>query len=491
MPQLLTVSRAARLAGVTRSALQKKIRNGELVTFEGQIRMTDLLRIYPQIQIEDNTMLERVERIKALATPSMREKPPLPSPEVLTSRLIVLSHELISVKSELNHYEDSFKVLNQKLLAMVQETDASLRESLQSLLTWLSQELEYRPKLPDKKAQLLVKDTFLRVMAAQVKVIPSGHEFFVEGTDSLLEAALRAGLTANYGCSSGHCGSCKARVVSGKVWKIRDHDYVLSAVEKEMGYMLMCSNTAVTDLVIEAGEAQKAEDIPLQKINVKVKKLEYLAEDLLILHLQTPRTQTLRFMAGQMVTLKINEDLMADCFIASCPCDGRNLQFHLRRIPDDPFVIAVFDKLKTLQTMILEGPKGHFVLSRESSKPILMMAYNEGFAPLKSLIEHAISIDTVESFHLYWAVSEDQSHYLSNLCRSWVDALDNFQYTELTITHPDQFKEMIAQIMSDYPDLDRFEVYIAGTKALIVTAQEMLEKEVPINQLHYAVSRFY
>ncbi|OQW93646.1 MAG: hypothetical protein BWK79_10060 [Beggiatoa sp. IS2] len=488
MPQLLNVSRAARLAGVTRSALQKKIRNGELPTFEGQVRMTDLLRAYPQTQMEDNTMLERVERIKAQATPSMREKLALPSPEVLTSRLIALSHELIEAKSELNHYEEFFKVLSQKLQEVTQGTDSHLREDLQSLSVWLSQELEHRPKLPDKKAQLLVKDTFLRIMVAHIQVIPSGHEFFVEGTDSLLEAALRAGLVANYGCSSGNCGSCKARVISGKVLKIRDHDYVLNQREKDMGYMLMCSNTAITDLVIEAGEAHKADDIPLQKIAAKVKKLEYLTEDLLILHLQTPRSQTLRFMAGQAVTLKITEELTADYFIASCPCDGRNLQFHLRKTQDSPFVTAVFDRLKTSQTMTLEGPKGDFVLSSESSKPILLIAYNEGIAPVKSLVEHAISIDTVESFHLYWIVSAGQNHYLSNLGRSWVDALDNFSYAELTVTHHDQLGEILINIMSNCPNLERFEVYVAGTKELIEIAQERLkEQSLPTHQLHCAL----
>jgi CDP-4-dehydro-6-deoxyglucose reductase len=477
MPQLLTVSRAARLVGVTRSALQKKIHHGELPTFEGQVNLTDLLRTYPQTQMEDNAMLERVERIKAQATPAMREKPPLPSPEVLISRLMTLSHELIAARNELNHYQTFFKTLTQKLQEITQMATTPLREDLQALSTWLIQELQQHPKLPDDKAQLLVKDTFLRIMAAQVKVIPSGHEFFVEGADSLLGAALRAGLTANYGCSSGNCGACKARVVSGKVWKIRDHDYILSQRERDMGYMLMCCNTALTDLVIEAAEAHSADEIPLQKIATKAKRLEYLSEDLLILHLQTPRSQTLRFMAGQAVTLKMGEELMADYFMANCPCDGRNLQFHLRKTANNPFVTTVSDKLKTSQTIELEGPKGHFVLSSESSQPILFIAYNEGFAPIKSLIEHAISIDTVESIHLYWIVSANQNHYLSNLARSWVDALDNFHYSEYTATNSEQLREQLTNIVSDYPDLSRFKVYIAGSRQVIDLAQQILSKQ--------------
>lgn len=66
---------------------------------------------------------------------------------------------------------------------------------------------------------LLTKDTVLRVMAAQVHLKNTGHEFFVDGTNSILEAGLSAGLALNYGCSNGNCGKCKARLISGEIKK--------------------------------------------------------------------------------------------------------------------------------------------------------------------------------------------------------------------------------------------------------------------------------
>ena len=52
MSRLLTLTRAARLAGVARGALQKKIISGELRTFEGMVAPVDLLRAYPQIRMD-------------------------------------------------------------------------------------------------------------------------------------------------------------------------------------------------------------------------------------------------------------------------------------------------------------------------------------------------------------------------------------------------------------------------------------------------------
>ena len=63
MPRLITLSRAARLVGVKRGALQKKIRDGELRTFEGELLLSDLLHVYPQTRVEDSSMLERVSQI--------------------------------------------------------------------------------------------------------------------------------------------------------------------------------------------------------------------------------------------------------------------------------------------------------------------------------------------------------------------------------------------------------------------------------------------
>lgn len=113
---------------------------------------------------------------------------------------------------------------------------------------------------------------------------------------------MRAGLKLAYGCSSGNCGACKARVVSGEVHKIQEHDYVLSGHEKQLGYILTCSNTAVTDLVLEAAETLSVDDLPQQEIRAGVRKVERLGEDMIQLELQTPRTQTLRLMAGRRRT---------------------------------------------------------------------------------------------------------------------------------------------------------------------------------------------
>jgi CDP-4-dehydro-6-deoxyglucose reductase len=274
-----------------------------------------------------------------------------------------------------------------------------------ALLTWFDTRRAEIESLPaeDGRVRFLAKDTFLRIMSAHVQLIPSGHEFFVDGTESILAAAVRAGVRLGYGCTSGNCGECKARVVSGEVTRISEHDYVLSEREKQMGYVLTCSNTAVTDLILEASEARTARDLPQQDIRAQIRKVEPLDEDLLLLHVQTPRTQTLRFMAGQRTKLTLESGAVRELPIASCPCNGRNLQFVVRRGADD-LGAHLFTGKPTREMIRVQGPAGDFVLDEDASAPAVFVAVGDGFAPIKSLIEHAISIDRIESFQLCWTV---------------------------------------------------------------------------------------
>lgn len=469
MPQLLSLSRAARLVGTTRAILQTQIRNSALTTFEGKIAVTDLLRLYPQAKLENDEMLERVEYIKAKTSPKHREKPCLPSSEILAERLTSLSYELVEAKQYLRHYHQCGEQLLEKIKYFSNQDQVS-KEELQALLCWIQLEMQQSLDKSDAKTRLLAKDTFLRMIAAHVKIIPSGREFFVEGNASLLESALKSGIHANFGCSSGNCGSCKARVVSGEVHKLRNYEYDLTESEQNLGYILMCSYTAITDLILEISEATCVEDLPVQTIETKVEKIEVLNEDFVILNLRTPKTKILRFMAGQFVTLQLN-DLKADFYIASCPCDGHNLQFHIRR-SESAFVKQIFEGL-TNQTIQINGPQGHFTM-KESTNPVLFLAWEQGFAPIKSMLEHAISIDTIESFNLEWFSATSNGHYLEKLCRSWSDALDNFNY-HLTQTSKEDLNFNIKnRLKSMNCNIERFYVYIVAPTFFIETAKPLL-----------------
>jgi CDP-4-dehydro-6-deoxyglucose reductase len=326
-------------------------------------------------------------------------------------------------------------------------------------------------------------------MSHSVVILPSRDVFEVNVTDTLLEAALRAGLAINYGCSNGNCGLCKARVVAGKAQKIRQQDYVLPDAEKNQGYILLCSHTAASDMEIEAEVANRPDDIQFQEISARVKTIQPLTDKVWLLHLQTPRTNRLRFLAGQSVALAIDDD-SGSYAIASCPCDDRNLQFHVRDLPENAFAQRVFHDLRAGDKVSVYGPAGDFVLRPEASRPLLLLACNSGFAPIKSLVEHAFSLDVAEAVHLYWLATVQGGHYMANWCRAWADALDNFHYHELfaaSLQQPNP-AQVLAQISADHLDMTRFDVFVAGPAQFVNTARAaLLQRGVSLPQLHTAI----
>jgi len=484
MPQLLTLSRAARLIGVRRGALQSKIRSGELPTFEGKVSAEDLQRAFPEARLEDTTELERIEKIKEAAFARRLRERLLPDAEVLAARLTAISNERVQVEARLEQYRGLVEELRRKLRAV--DDSGSPRAAAAMLLAWLDERLQPEPQGAQPRPLRMQQD-FLRIMSAHVQIQPSGHEFFVDGNDSLLEAALRAGLALDYGCSAGSCGKCKAKVVSGQVHRVRHSDYVLSAAEKAAGVVLMCCNTAAVDLVMEAREAQGAADIPLQSIEAKVKSVSPLSEDLRLLHLQTPRSNRLRFLAGQSVSLQAGAGAGLSLPVASCPCDDRNLQFHVRRQPGNAFVERLFEGLRSGDVVQVEGPRGGFVLDEDSQRPLVFVAGDTGFAPVKSLIEHAMALEGAESISLCWIAASRGGHYLDNLCRSWSDALDDFRYLPLTLEgawSPEAAERALAQLAKDQPGLADCDVYVAGPEALTQTAEYLLlDRGLPRAQL--------
>ena len=310
-------------------------------------------------------------------------------------------------------------------------------------------------------------------MIYKVSIQASGREFEAQQGESLLEAALRHGINVTYNCSNGGCGDCRARLLQGQVRSLQHSDYVFSAREKAENYILLCASSAASDLVLDANEVGSYQEIPEQRIKVKVSKIERGGENNLILHLRTPRSKTLRFLAGQYVKLGAANTESMNSYLASCPCNGMNLQVHLHRQSPDAFTRYAFDGLKTGASLELLGPYGNFTLDDDSDRPIVMIAQDSGFAPIKSLVEHAIALDLSQNMELFWMVQHGNAHYQANYCRAWEDALDNFKYRPLHIDNLDDgslnFEQAQAYVMAKINDVRNCDVYLAGPADFIVS----------------------
>ena len=239
-------------------------------------------------------------------------------------------------------------------------------------------------------------------MTHKVELQSGKYTFHVDTFESILDAAIRAGVPLNYGCSNGNCGLCQAKVISGAIAPLRAHDFVIGDADKIQGHALMCSNSCQTDVVIDADVVASASDIPAQQLRIKVRKIDHVSDDLAIITLQVPRSVRLRFLAGQYVRVFDDQQHSHEYAIASCPCDEKRIEFHVRKLVDDAFSSMVFNQLRVGDWLNIQGPYGDFVVDDTQESPIVMIAFDTGFAAIKSLLEHITAQDKERSIFLYW-----------------------------------------------------------------------------------------
>jgi ring-1,2-phenylacetyl-CoA epoxidase subunit PaaE len=86
--------------------------------------------------------------------------------------------------------------------------------------------------------------------AAKVTIMLAGRStsLLVEPTRDVLHAALQVRPDVPYGCTNGMCGTCRAKVVEGRVEM--DHCYALDDADLEAGFVLTCQAQPRTDTVV-------------------------------------------------------------------------------------------------------------------------------------------------------------------------------------------------------------------------------------------------
>jgi CDP-4-dehydro-6-deoxyglucose reductase len=202
---------------------------------------------------------------------------------------------------------------------------------------------------------------------------------------------------------------------------------------------------------------------------------------------RAPRSSGLRFLAGQGVTLAFDGMRPKTLPIASCPCDSVQLRFHVRRRDDDSFSDFVFNRLRKGRDVVLQGPCGDFTLDEESTRPLVFIAWESGFAPVSSLIDHAIQKDENRSIDLYWLSAIPRGHYLSNYCRAWRDVLDDFRYHSIDLepAGSEQLDQVIQRIVRVHGSLESSDFYLALPEDSLESARAFLdESRVPGAQIH-------
>jgi p-cymene monooxygenase electron transfer component len=217
---------------------------------------------------------------------------------------------------------------------------------------------------------------------------PGKQRFEVAAGETVLERALKLGLAFPHDCTVGTCGSCRSKLLSGKVEAITPFSYTLSKEELAAGYILACQALPKSDLVLEVDIGADG-DIVAEARQAKLIAVDDLTHD--IKRVCWEITPPLRYRAGQYVNVRWNDSSVHRSYsLATAPLPGGRTEIStfVRHVPGGAFTDLLFRGDPFNIRFDLDGPHGTFWL-REGNGPILCIAGGSGLAPLISLLQDA------------------------------------------------------------------------------------------------------
>ena len=317
-------------------------------------------------------------------------------------------------------------------------------------------------------------------MSFQVTVQPAVRSFVVERDEAILPAAIRQGIGLPYGCRDGACGSCKSRLVEGRVIHGAHQLKALSVAEEEAGFILTCCATPQTDCVIEARSVPGAGEYPVLKMPSRVLSIDRPAPDVAVIRLQLPANQNLQYRAGQYVEFILRDGARRSYSMANA---GHALgsppaiELHLRHMPGGVFTDHVFGTMKVKDILRMEGPFGSFFLREDSAKPMILLASGTGFAPIKAIVQQLQHQGSQRPAVLYWGGRRRADLYQHDWCEQATAEMPNLRYVPV-LSEPAAEDAWAGRtgfvhlaVMADFPDLSAHQVYACGAPVMVDAAQ--------------------
>ncbi len=319
-------------------------------------------------------------------------------------------------------------------------------------------------------------------MSFAVSIQPSGRQFTMRRDDTVLSAALSEGIGLPYGCKDGACGSCKCKLLEGRVIHGAHQAKALSADEEAAGYLLTCCATPQTDLVIEARQVVGLGDHPIVKMPTRVTSLTRVAPDVMVLRLQLPANNSFGFKAGQYIEFILKDGQRRSYSMANAPhavkaAGPDGIELHIRHMVGGLFTDQVFSTLKVKDILRVEGPFGTFFLREDSDKPIVLLGSGTGFAPLKAIIEHMRHAGIARPTTLYWGCRTRADLYMHEWAEQQATELPWLNYVPvLSEALPgDAWRGRAGfvhqAVLADVPDLSMHEVYACGAPIMVQSAR--------------------
>ncbi|CEG54702.1 Methanesulfonate monooxygenase component reductase [Stutzerimonas xanthomarina] len=336
------------------------------------------------------------------------------------------------------------------------------------------------------------------------------HELEAHEGETVLVAALGAGLSVPYECGTGTCGTCRARLVEGAVedrWPDAPGRRHLKAADEH----LLCQCIPQSDCSFMADSWIYRADAAAIRVGVYSGRLRapaLVARDTATFQIDLDRT--FPFEAGQFVTVEVPGLPGARAYSMSNygpGPSGRAIELLIKRKPQGGFSEWLFGhpELRDGAPVIVTGPFGKATFSPNQMTNVVCIAGGSGLAGVLSILARATDEGYFRQFqgHVFFGVRANADAFLLNRLAKAVDTYDG----RLKVTVALSDEPPTDSLRDNYPtlsfvqgmvhdaardgladiDLQRTIAYVAGPPPLVSAAQRLLllERKMSAGSIRY------
>ena len=237
------------------------------------------------------------------------------------------------------------------------------------------------------------------------KVTVNNETFVANCGDLLLDGAIMNGIELPHDCRTGICGTCRVRVVEGKVFG-GDHD--------GSDMIHACQARIVSDLKIVTEPVPDPVSVAAQLVH-----LTRLAPDVFGATIEVEKP--FKFLPGQYCNVQFR-GFSARCYSPSYPLQGaphpHRLHFQIRKLPDGAISSSLGTTIRPGHRVRLTGPHGSAYFRPKHRGGTVLVSGGTGFAPMWSIATAAITEAPERELIFVVATRDLASFYMDKaLCR--------------------------------------------------------------------------
>lgn len=322
----------------------------------------------------------------------------------------------------------------------------------------------------------------------QIEIVNIGHTLRGQPNETIYETLCRLGYQLRVSCRNGVCQICEVNLINGEVRQRYPELHIkLNRSEPEVD-VYACTCIPQSDISIRIEGVKIPGELIVKKLLCDITATEKLNSDVYRVRLKLPATgaHTAEFYAGQYLDIHLPDGKQASFSIGSAPDQVRDLELHIRHVPDSDMSNAIIDHLLNNNSVEIELPKGDCYLQAHSIGPdtrLIMAAASTGFAQVKSVVEHLLANQFGNQIHIYWGARVEEDMYLEKLPMQWASEHPNVHF-EPVVSEPEKSPGwqgrtglLLDAVLEDFADFDDVEIFASGSPAMVYALLDACEEQ--------------